>query len=289
MKNDKNKDFVDVKQKNRTLTFPAADLRVILPFGVGVTRDNSFFELRKAKTGTTVLATRKTNSSDAIQIYPSYSAVDAISLQSGKEPVKVKFWVVQTDLDRFRARQLIERVHYLMPTARGLFLACALVEGADDRKPQIIGVAVLDALYHGNPKDGRALFATEALGNKRWLDWPRDRIVNHFRIAWASRFAVQSKYQGCGLGTRLAVHLKTVARHFRSPAAHFLEVITTERRLGKTEKPGQRGNFLLRAGYNRLEEPMKSSPLRLLNLETGYLDGVPAEKHYYYSDLRDDD
>jgi GNAT superfamily N-acetyltransferase len=277
----------EVKQKRRTLLFPSADLQVVLPFGVGVTKDNSTFELKRTSGGYTVLASRKQRLPVATQIFPTYTAVDSIKQPNGEKPIRVQFWVVQSDLDRLRSRQLIEQVHYLMPTGRGLFLACALAEEEKARKAKIIAVGVLDALYHGNPKQGRALFANDVLGTDRWKDWPRDKIVSRLRIAWASRFAVDPKYQGCGIGTRLAVHIKTVARHFRSPAADFIEVITTERRPPKTGVLKQSGQFLVRAGYTRLEEPMKSSPLRILNMETGYLDGFSAAKHYYYADLRD--
>ncbi len=276
------------KRKERALVFTEANFRVVLPFGVGVTGENSSFELRKSNAGYTVFARRKGDTSVATQIFPIYSAVNRIRVVKAEKPVRIRFWIAQSDLDRFRARQVIEREHYLMPTARGLFLVCALEEDARQQKPKIIGVGVLDALYHGNPKQGHALFATEALGSQRWLSWPRDKIVNRLRIAWASRFAVDSKYHGCGIGTRLAVHLKVVARRFRSPAADFIEVITTEPRHSKAEQTKQRGNFLQRAGYTSLEEPMKSSPLRELNLNTGYLDAIPAIKRYYYADLRNE-
>lgn len=279
---------VEVKQKGRTLFFPSVSLQVVLPFGVGVTKDNSSFEVRGTSRGYTVLASHKENPSVATQILPTYSVTESIRQRDEKKPLRMRFWVVQSDLDRLRARQLIEQVHYLMPTGRGLFLACALEEQEKERKPKIIGVAVLDTLYHGNPKQGRALFANDVLGTERWKDWSRDKIVGRLRIAWGSRFAVDSKHQGCGIGTRLAVHLKTVGRRFRSPAADFIEVITTERRPPKTGVLKESGQFLVRAGYTRLEEPMKSSPLRILNLDSGYLDGYSATKHYYYADLRHD-
>jgi GNAT superfamily N-acetyltransferase len=119
-----------------------------------------------------------------------------------------------------------------------------------------------------------------------WLKWPRDRIVNQLRLAWASRFAVHSSYHGCGVGTRLAFHLKTVARRFRAPSANFLEVITTVPKSSKDED--EKGDFLVRAGYLRMKEPLKSAPLRRLNHETGYMDSVSARKYYYYVDLRQD-
>ncbi|MGA8142570.1 MAG: hypothetical protein WB987_01640 [Candidatus Acidiferrales bacterium] len=281
-----NKKPVAAKSKGRSLLFPDINYQIVLPFGVGVTTENSSFELRKTKMGMTVIARRKNDLVHATQISPTYSTIDRIRVADGKRPVPMRFWVAQSDLDRLRARQLIEREHYLMPNSRGLFLVCGFEDGARDSKPKIIGVAVLDALFHGNPKQGRALFATEALGSQNWLNWPRNKIVNRLRIAWASRFAVESRYHNCGIGTRLALHLKVVARRFRSPGADFIEVITTEPQPTKRAILKQVGNFLLRAGYTRLEQPMKSSPLRRLNLKTGYLDGVPARKYYYYADLR---
>src|SRR5580658_4274517 len=194
---------IEVKRRGRILLFPGADLSVALPFGVGVTTDNSSFELKKTAAGYVISASRRDNPSIRTQISPTYSAVESLRSRGGERPTRIRFWVVQSDLDRLRARQLIEQEHYLMPTARGMFLACSFEEKEKGRRPRIVGVGVLDALYHGNPKQGRALFATEALGTGRWRDWPRDKIVNRLRISWASRFAVDSKYQGRGIGTRL--------------------------------------------------------------------------------------
>jgi hypothetical protein len=275
-----------IRRTGRTLIFPEVDFQVVLPFGIGLKDKNYSFEAQKTKAGLSISASPKDNPAIVTRISPTYSVVDWINLPNQKRPVATRFWVVQSDLERLRARQLIEREHYLIPAARGMFLVCGFEDQSNHRKPNIIGAAVLDTLYHGNPKQGRALFATEVLGDEKWQDWPRNKIVSRLNIAWASRFAVDKKYHGCGIGTRLAVHLKTIAREFRSPAADFIEVITTEPRTSEMEDH-EKGNFLVQAGYTRMEQPMKSSPLRLLNLKTGYLDGIPARKHYYYTDLRD--
>jgi hypothetical protein len=72
------------------------------------------------------------------------------------------------------------------------------------------------------------------------------------------------------------------------PPADFIEVITTEKRppKGQGKTVSTQGGFLLHAGYARMESPLKSAPLRLLNLETGFLDSVSARKYYYYVDIR---
>jgi hypothetical protein len=272
------------KQNGRILTFLPDDFEVVLPFGVGVKKDNCSFHVRGTNSDRTVFARHKPEPQVEIQIYPPYSAVEYITLN--RKSVRIKFWVVVSDLDRLRARQLIEREHYLMPTARGLFLVCGLEQGAQEKRPKIIGVAVLDAMLHGNPKLGRSQFATKELKSEAWLKWPRDRIVNELRLAWASRFAVHSSYHGCGIGTRLAFHLKSVARRFRVPSANFIEVITT---VPKSSQGGSdKRDFLIRAGYARMEAPLKSAPLRLLNHDTGYMDSVSAKKYYYYVNLRSD-
>jgi len=274
------------KQKGRFLSFQPDGLSVVLPFGVGVQRGFCSFESSGAAKNPRVVARSNTDSKLSIQIYPPYSVVERMTLK-GKS-VKVRIWVVLSDLDRLRARQLIEREHYLMPTSRGLFLVCGIENDEARLGPKIIGVAVLDALMHGNPKLGHSQFATDTLGTDAWLNWPRNKIVEKLKLAWASRFAVHSDYQGCGIGTRLASHLKAVAREFRMPPANFIEVITTERKLTgkKGEEAASQGNFLVQAGYVRMDTPLKSTPLRLLNLKTGYMDPVSARKYYYYADIR---
>lgn len=267
------------KKKGRTLIFPPDDLEIVLPFGAGVLAEKCSFRMEGIGPSRTFYAASKENPKIETQIYPSYGATEKMTL--GKRRVTLRFWAVVSDLDRLRARQLIEREHYLMPAARGFFLACGIEERDQAQRPKIIGVAVLDALLHGNPRTGRAQFAQRVLGNARWSDWPRNKIVNRLGVAWASRFAVHSAYHGCGIGTRLAVHLKAVARRFRFPAANFIEVITTEPRSVTRE-----GGFLVKAGYTRMTEPLKSSPLKVLNLKTGYMESVSARKYYYYADVR---
>jgi GNAT superfamily N-acetyltransferase len=280
MKNKGKETSESFKQTGRVLVFPGRDLKVVLPFGSGLSAKTCAFELIGSGKALRVMAVPNGKSSSPIQVSPNYCERSDIRLRNGAK-CEAKFWVVQTDLDRLRARQLIEREHYLMPTARGLFLACGIESKSASLR--IIGVAVLDTLYHGNPKDGRSLFATDTLNSQQWMNWSRDKIVDKLRLAWASRFAVSSDYQGCGIGTRLAKHLKTVARRFRWPAANFIEVITTEAKNSQYS-----GNFLVSAGYIRAERPMRSSPLRLMNRKTGYLEPVAANKYYYYADVRDE-
>lgn len=291
-----NGNLTAIKHKGRMLSFPDRQITAVLPFGSGIDVRSCSFEIENNGGTPAIYARSTTLDSPRIQIFPPYQRRERVKAAKTGAPVTLQFWIVQTDLDRLRARQLIEREHYLMPTNRGLILACGVennslqavrpARGRGPSLPPIIGVAVLDTLYHGNPKQGRALFATPTLGNDSWGNWSRDQIVSRFRIAWASRFAVDSRYQGLGIGTRLAKHLRVVARRHRLPAADFLEVITTESRTAPPDSE-TKGNFLIQAGFHRLAAPLRSAPLRRLNMETGYFDDIPAVKYYYYSDLRD--
>lgn len=276
-----NRERVRPEKKGRTLIFPPDDFPVVVPFGAGIKIDECFFEVQGTGKSRVVLAALKNLPKTRIRIHPYYSEIERLTLRG--KLTDVRFWIVVSDLDRLRARQLIEREHYLMPTARGLVLACGITERGAKSSSKIIGIAVLDTLLHGSPVAGRSQFAGRVLGNAAWVKWPRNKIVNRLRIAWASRFAVHSAYHGCGLGTRLACHLRTVARRFRLPVADFVEVITTEPRSIQRE-----GGFLVEAGYNRMAEPLRSSPLRVLNLKTGYMEPVSARKYYYYADIRND-
>jgi hypothetical protein len=179
-------------QKGRYLVLSPNGPRVVLPFGVGVRKDACSFKSSGSNAKLNVTAQLKAEPRLIAQIHPPYSVVERMSLK-GKS-TRIRFWVVLSDLDRLRARQLIEREHYLMPTNRGLFLVCGIEKNGSRTGHKIIGVAVLDTLMHGNPKLGRSQFATEALGSDAWLNWPRNKIVGKLRLAWASRFAVHSDY-----------------------------------------------------------------------------------------------
>jgi len=267
------------KQKGRFLIIPPNELRVTIPFGFGLKRKECVVEITSNDRVHKVTAALKSDRTKIAQLHPAYSATERLNVKG--KLAKLRVWVVLSDLDRLRGRQLIEREHYLMPTGRGLFLACGIEEDSA-KTPRIIGVAVLDTLVHGNPYIGRSHFATEVIGSRAWMKWPRDKIVDKLGLSWASRFAVHSSFHGFGIGTLLARHLKTVARNFRLPPADFIEVITTVR---KTKEPSQR-DFLVEAGYTRVDTPLKSSPLRELNEKTGYIESFSAKKHYYFVDVR---
>ena len=102
----------------------------------------------------------------------------------------------------------------------------------------------------------------------------RDEILEKMRIAWASRFAVDLPYQGLGLGTVLATHLKKVARYYHAPSADFLEVITTT--VKESPLPVAK-DFLIRADYRKLEAPMRSGSLMVMD-ESGYRVPKPVIK-----------
>jgi len=221
----------------------------------------------------------------------------------------MRLWIVVTDLDRLRAREVIQREHYLSDPGQGMILACAFVDNRVQESVRriaarknvdpykiswqlppggIVGCAIVGTMWHGNPRDGRQLIATELGVGNEWWTWKRPQIIQKFRIAWASRFAVDEPYQRLGIGTLLGRHLKLVTRRYRLPCTDFLEVITTEERPeGGASISRPPGGFLVAAGYTPLDRPLKSDSMKVMNLETGFRIPKPAIKRYYVADLRD--
>jgi hypothetical protein len=303
--------LADVQIRLRELRFKTKNSddreRVRLPFGSGIRVDQFKFEKTGGSADEIRARLRKGGNADHFTILsPGYHARDFITHPKTGKRIPVKLWTVYSDRDRLSARQVIQRVHYLSDNGRGMFLACAFgdpQQQADIRKIAkrqhknaedlswvlpcggVIGCAVLDTLWHGNPIAGRTLIA-EALGFKKgdWKNLPRNEIVTKFRLAWASRFAVDSPYQGLGIGAVLALYLKKVARFYHAPSADFIEVITTTPR---GEAATGENDFLLKAGYKKLESKMKSGSLMVMD-ESGYRIPKPAVKNYYYADLRNE-
>lgn len=281
-----------------------------LPFGVGITPDDYHFQKRNAKTGNWEVRAQL-NGDERSERYtilkPGYEATDHIKDPDTGSKVLINLWVVYSDRDRLGSRQVIQRVHYLADNGRGLIVACKFSDpqeqleirkharrrkGADLEDISwvlplggIVGCGVIDTLWHGNPINGRALIA-EKLGFKgdKWKSWSRSETVERMRVAWASRFAVDAPYQGLGLGTAIARHLKKIARLYRAPTADFLEVITT---VVKDQDSVASRDFLTEAGYTRLAADMKSRTVMVMDKETGYAVPKSAVKRYYYTDLRD--
>jgi GNAT superfamily N-acetyltransferase len=284
---------------------------VWLPFGVGVNAKDYRFERYAEPKGTFEIRAypkRHAENEAYVVISPSFSTTDSLRDPSTGKKLSIRLWVVYTDADRLGALQVAQRVHYLSGTDRGMILVCAFAEPQQQVELRrrahrgratglnsdlswhlppggIVGCAVLDTLWHGVPLQGRALIA-ERLGLRRgWRAWDRPQIINEMRVAWASRFAVDAPYRGLGMGKKLAMHLKTVARAYRAPRADFLEVITTSLRHSAGAND-ERGDFLCEAGYVKLKETMKSGCLLEMDPATGCRMPKPAVKYYYYADLR---
>lgn len=239
-------------------------------------------------------------------ISPVYAAQDELAGSVGGMKIKVRLWTVVTDLDRLRAREVVQREHYLSDPGQGMILACAFEDPKVQEKLRnrpastnakekvswylpsggITACAFLSEMWHGNPKEGRQLIATQLGLSDSWRTWTRPEVMKRLRVAWGSRFAVDEPYQGLGIGTILARHLKIVARRYRLPQSDFLEVITTEERVAGEAAPTLGGGFLIKAGYTVLGTPLKSDSMQVMDFETGFRRPEPAIKRYYYADLR---
>lgn len=301
----------DVRIVRRQLQFRdssmgAAEL-VRLPFGAGINAQD--YRFRRQQVGRTweIRAYPKGQSSGHYTILaPSYYAHHWIKDPQTGSKLGLKLWTVQSDLDHLASRQVIQRVHYLSDSGRGMILACAFedpdaqvaVRKRAQRPPisvkrldpswllpagGIIGCAVLDTLLHGNPIAGRSEIASALHWPKTWTGWSRSEIVRKMRVAWGSRFAVDRPYQALGIGTVLAKHLKKVARRYRAPSADFLEVITTR---SKDDEASEKRDSLIQAGYVRMFDKMESNSMMVMNLSTGYREPKSAVKYYYFADLR---
>ena len=305
------KKLSDARIRMRKLHFKvpgSAEIESVrLPFGIGVNTEHFRFEKYQFGKEFEIRAgyQRDSNPNRQTILSPGYQATDRFRDAGSGRRVHIKLWTVYTDRDRLDSRQVIQRVHYLADNGRGMFLACAFVHPEqqcairDSAKKLhkssedvswlipcggIIGCGVLDTLWHGNPIAGRSLIARDlGIKGEEWKQWPRDQVIGKMRIAWASRFAIDLPYQGLGIGTIIARHLKKVARLFHAPAADFVEVITTTT---KNSRKGGKPDFLERAGYVRLQETMKSGSLMVMDQSTGYRIARPAVKNYYFADLR---
>jgi len=284
---------------------------VRMPFGIGINVEHYQFQKITVTKGYEIRALYvggiRSNNSHTI-VYPGYQATDHVTDSETGERAKLRLWTVYTDRDRLAARQVIQRVHYLSDSGRGMFLACAFSDPQQQTRIRrqsrkrnldsddiswlippggVIGAGVVDTLWHGNPIAGRTLIAKELkIKGDEWKSWTRDEVVRRLRIVWASRFAIDAPYQDLGIGAVLARHLKVVARRYHAPAADFIEVITTTPR---NRPESGKGDFLQKAGYVRLKGHMKSGSLMVMDQSSGYRTATPAVKNYYFADLRNDD
>jgi len=300
----------EVRLRSRELSFESPDTtdreRVRVPFGIEI--DTERFRFRKTA-GPDTPEIRAYSLEDKTERYtvvsPGYTAKDHVKDPETGREIGVRLWTVYSDRDRLDARQVIQRVHYLADSGRGMFLACAVgdahqrerirkrrrVKNQDSSDVSwfvpcggVVACGVISRLWHGNPVAGRQMIADQLKLKDRWQLMKRDEILRKMRIAWASRFAVDLPYQGLGLGTVLAKHLKKVAHYYHAPSADFLEVITTT---NKDAPPPIAKDFLIRAGYTKLEAPMKSGSLMVMD-GSGYRVPKSAIKNYYYADLRNE-
>lgn len=307
-----------VRVRERRVTFaptplldPAA-MTILVPFGRRADPATHSLSLSNAG-GRPVIRSRNLTAppgSGASILYPPYEA--QVTTRMGPfRAVKLRLWLVTTDLDRLKAQKIISRSHYLVAPQRGYILACSFVNPAqqgalrdaaahEGRRARLdpwssawtetpggmVACATLDTMTHGNPTL-RECFAVGELG-RAWNRIPRDKLMRDLEIAWASRFAVDAPYRSLGLGTILAVHLKPLAAHYRDVPARYIEVITThprKRAEALLSNAAGTGDFLVQAGYIRAGALKRSKPLMLLNHTTGLLERHVATKLYYYAKL----
>jgi GNAT superfamily N-acetyltransferase len=263
------------------------------------------------------------DSEGQIHILPPYEVTASV----GSDSNSLRIWQVTSDLDRARAMQIILRSHYLIPPTRGLILGCRFIDAANQERVrqaaldsnhhdrwsaawqeepgEMIACAVLDTMYHGNPK-GRLEIAqgllrelprqsarygrVEELLDGDWQEKDRSEVLKTLRVAYASRFAVDAPYRGMGIGTLLAQCLLDVGALYRSPQAEFVEVITTlpsQTADALLSQGDGEHDFLRRAGYKLVEESRPSRPLLQPEPSSGdKIIPVTARKLYYYGKTR---
>ncbi|WP_414643460.1 GNAT family N-acetyltransferase [Candidatus Binatus sp.] len=213
------------------------------------------------------------------RIFPAYRRMAQLSLP-GATRTNLELWLVNCDEDREAAHDLIARVHYLKPPRGGLILCCgtrrkgslSTGKNQDRSSVKLIGCAVLETLWHGNPK-GRQIAAERILGRKVPRTWSRRNIVDKLRIGWISRIAVEEGFQGLGVGTALTTELCRIAPAFRFPAPRVLEVMTRAPQFEHIRYNRGQRDFLCAAGFTKVDALTSKSRSRA------------AKMNYYYAEV----
>jgi hypothetical protein len=243
-------------------------------------------------------------SAERILLSPPFTETGNASLMEDRELAELVFWAVDNHTDRQRCLHLLERVHYLPRPRRGIFLACrfksndqqhSAFHGAPRGTRQrewakpgaIIACAVIDSLMHGQPL-GRVEIAKRLGFSTGPMEWSRTETISNLRVAWLSRIAVALPFQQLGIGTQLALKARRMTRQMRIPKTDFLEVIRSFP-ANHTKQKDCDGDFLERAGFLKVQWPMRSKQCQfpLPNSRRTVLQ--KAVKFYYYADLRNDD
>jgi hypothetical protein len=286
-----------------------------LPFGAINKVGNLRFDLDGRDSEIRSLVVSRPPNGDHVILYPIPTFVRELST-AGFGRFKVNVFVITAHHERSQALQVIERCHYLEPPLRGMIVACKFIdqntqreirkkaratdfidpwsEAWHDKPGGIVGCAVLDTLYHGNPlgrreipeiskTDLRSLLRTVGAEELIWSQISRVKLLERFRISWASRFAVDAPYRGLGLSTLMAELLLVIAQRNRYPPAKYVEVVTTVKKEDLSERGGPK-DFLIRAGYTLTSQTRPSDPIYSYDAETGSrLTRSTAKKLYYYA------
>lgn len=290
---------------------------IAIPFGCVVEPKGYKFIVRTLRNRLKALVAIPKDSREGtpvIQILPAFKWNGAIYIKNiGR--VKLEVWMIKSDLDRWRAMQIITRSHFLSFPASGLLLGCRFTdhtvqerirelskneqndlildswsEAWQEKPGRMIACAVLGTLFHGNPK-GRIRIAEDVratdLLQGTWHKKNRREVLEKLRVAWASRFAIDAPYRGRGIGQLLARKVVEVAALFRVPHAKFVEVMVTQpitKAKSLVESKRNHHDFLINAGYNIVLDPRPSKPLLIIDPETGELmHPVTCKKMYYYA------
>lgn len=273
---------------------------ITLPYGSVVNIADFQLQARRKDGHLDLIAVHRTHPRYSIQLYPAYSAKATVWIDTiGKVELSVRQLTKVSE--RVRAMQLIMRSHYLSAPLHGMLLGCWFAKKDEQKAVRLkaksdlvhedwsdswneplgsmVGCAVLDTLYHGNPL-GRE-FIAQQIGVK-WDRTKRKEMLTELNVAWASRFAVDAPYRGIGIGTELARHMLELAYKHRVPRADFVEVITTETKNRATSRFEQdTQSFLTAAGYHLVPNSYRSR--RLLVPDDDGVSVAPANsKRLYY-------
>jgi hypothetical protein len=220
---------------------------------------------------------------EIVQLYPRYEARKTLIFQGRK--MILKFYPVQKATEWNEGQKILRKSHYMMGVNKGMMLVCRFERTSDEkfflecsgakknttRVGKIVGCAVIDSLYYGNPI-GREEFAIDQLGKNWRTRFSRSEAVKLLQLGWVSRFALKQEYIKAGIGKLLARQVIRVAKGHRLPVTKKIEVIRTVTKQRASQLlSGNQKDFLIRAGFKLSQRSSKSRAFK------------DAVKLYYYT------
>jgi GNAT superfamily N-acetyltransferase len=296
-------DIKSPRMNGRLLVTRSAGIErlVRLPFGAFRSDDDVTLSVDFDDDNKATRITAQASKDDVIEILPAYDEIDELKTKYGK--LRLRIFEVVRDLDRYEALSVVSRSHYLQVPARGVVVACMLLDPrqqerirsksrrTDSWSPawqeepgRVIGCAVIDYLYHGSPKGRSAIIATVKQPHRNFNSMNRSEFVRALGLAWISRFAVDAPYRSIGIGTLLATHTRKVAGEKMYPRPRYLEVITTlPAKTASSLLQSHDQDFLTRAGFERNPSLRPSSRLTVRDDDGDGIKLVAAKKLYYHA------